>query len=64
MRLLEKSDTAGDLIGDAAPGKLQLQLHRMIMRAVKHGDLVQIDSFVAQLENSLGDKLRLLRTIV
>ncbi len=64
VRLLEKPDAAGDLIRDAAARKLQLQLDRVIMRAVKDGDVVQINIFIAQLEDPLGNKLRLLRAII
>ena len=64
MRLLEKTDAARDLIGNAAPRELQLQFDRMIMRAVEHRDFIQLDPFVAQLENPLGDELRLLAAIV
>jgi hypothetical protein len=59
VRLLEKPDAAGDLVRNAAPRKLQLQLERVIMRAVKDRDVVQINIFIAQLENPLGNKLRL-----
>ena len=34
------------------------------MRAVKDGDVVEIDILIAQLENPLRNKLRLLRTII
>ena len=64
MRLLEKPDAACDLIGNPATGKLQLQLNRVIMRAVKHGDVVEIDIFIAQFENPLRHKLRLLCAVV
>ena len=64
MCLLEEPNAAGDLIGDTAPRKLQLQLNRVIMRAIKHGDVAQIDLFIAQFENSLRDKLRLLSPVV
>ena len=36
----------------------------MIMRAIEHGDLVKIDIFIAQFQDSLCDKLGLLATIV
>ena len=64
VRLLEKTNAARDLIGNAAARKLELQLDRVIVRAVEDGDLVQLDSFVAQLENALGDELRLLAAVV
>ncbi len=60
VRLLEKSNAARDLIGNAAPRKFELQFDRVIMRAIQNRDLVQLDAFVAQFENSLGDELRLL----
>src|SRR5205814_5089760 len=64
MRLLKETDAAGDLVGDAAPRKLQLQLERVIVCAVKDRDVVQINIFIAKLENSLGNKLRLLCAII
>ena len=64
MRLLEEPNAAGDLIRNPAPRKLQLQLDRVIMRAIEHGDLVKIDIFITQFEDALGDKLRLLGAII
>ena len=64
MRLLKETDAAGDLVWDAAPRKLQLQLERVIVCAVKDRDVVQINIFIAKLENSLGNKVRLLRAII
>ena len=34
------------------------------MRAIEHGDLVQLDAFIAQLQNPLRDKLRLLAAVI
>ena len=34
------------------------------MCPIQHGDLVKIDIFIAQFENSLRDKLRLLATVI
>ena len=64
VRLLEKTNAARDLIGNAAARQLELQLDRVIVRTIEHSDLVQLDPFVAQLENALGDELRLLAAVV
>ena len=64
MRLLKESNATGDLIGDPAPGKLQLQLDCVIMRPVEHGDLVEVDTFITQFQNPLRDKLSLLSAVV
>src|SRR5947199_2786746 len=63
VRLLEKANTACDLIRDAAAGKLQLQLHRVIMRTVENSDLVKLHIFIAQFENPLSHELCLLRAV-
>src|ERR1700676_2584346 len=62
--LLEKTNPARDLIWNATARKLQLQLDGVVMRAIKHCDVAQINIFISQLENSLCDKLRLLAAIV
>ena len=59
MRLLEKPQAACDLKRDTVPGQFDLQLQRVEMRAVEHGDLVEFDALVAQFEDALGDELRL-----
>jgi hypothetical protein len=41
-----------------------LQLERVIVRAVKDRDVVQINVLIAQLENPLRNKLRLFRAII
>ncbi len=64
MRLFEEANPARDLVGDAAPGKLKLQLDRVIMRAIEDCDLVQLDPFIAQLEDALSDEPRLLAAVV
>src|SRR5439155_10764311 len=64
VRLLEKANTACDLIRDAAAGKLQLQLHSVIMRTVEDSDLVKLHIFIAQFENPLSHELCLLRAVV
>ena len=64
VRLLEKTNAARDLIGNAAARKLELQFDRVIMRAIKHRDFVQLDPFVAQFQNALGDELRLFAAVV
>ena len=64
MRLFKKANAARDLIRNTATGKLELQLDRVIMRAIQHGDVVQIDIFIAQLQNPLRDELRLFAPIV
>ncbi len=64
VRLLEKSNAARDLIGNAAPRKLQLQFDRVKVRAIQDRDLVQVHVFVAQLQNSLRDELRLFAAVV
>src|SRR3981081_831770 len=64
MGLLEKTDPARDLIWNATARKLQLQLDGVVMRAIKHCDVSQINIFISQLENSLCDKLSLLAAIV
>ena len=64
MRLFEEADAAGDLVRDAPARKLQLQLERVIVRAVKDRDVVQVNVFIAQLEDPLGNKLRLFRAII
>src|SRR5207237_4901188 len=50
VRLFKKANAARDLIRNAAAGELELQLDRVIMRAIKNGDVVQIDIFIAQLQ--------------
>ena len=62
--LLEESNAARDLIGNAATRQLQLQFDGVVMRAVKHRDVAQVNIFVAQFQDSLGDKLRLFASIV
>ena len=62
--LFEKPDAAGDLVRDTPARKLQLQLECVIVRAVKDRDVVQVNIFIAQLENPLGNKLRLFRAII
>jgi hypothetical protein len=41
-----------------------LQLERVIVRAVKDRDVVQINVLIAQLENPLRNKPRLFRAII
>ena len=64
VRLLEKADAARDLIRNAAARQFELQFDRVIMRAIKHGDVAKIDIFIAQLENPLRDELRLLAAVI
>ena len=40
MGLLEETDAAGNLIGNAATRQLELQFDRMIVRAIEHRDIV------------------------
>ena len=44
--LLEKSKPTGDAEGNAAPGELELRLHRVVVGAVEDGDLLQRHAFV------------------
>ena len=46
--------------GIAVPRQFHLQFHRVIMRAVEHRDLVQLDALLAQFQDALRDELRLL----
>src|SRR3981189_146279 len=55
--LLEKTDPARDLIWNATARKLQLQLDGVVMRAIKHYNVVQINISISQVENSLRDKV-------
>ena len=64
VSLLEEPDTTGDLVRDASSRKLQLQLKRVIVRAVKDGYVIEFNIFIAKFEYSLGDKLRLFRAII
>ena len=60
VRLLEEPQAAGDDVRDVAAREFHLQFHRVVMGAIKHGDLVQRHAFVAQFKNPLRDELRLL----
>jgi len=64
VSLLKETNAAGDLIGNAAPRKFQLQFDRVIMRTVKNCDFAKIDIFIAQLQDSLRNELRLFRAVV
>ena len=64
MRLLEKANAAGDLIRNAAARKFQLQFDSVIMRAIEHRDVAKIDIFIPQLQDSLGNELRLLGAVI
>src|SRR5205807_6821938 len=39
VRLFEKANATGDLIRNSAKRKFELQLHRVILRAIEQGDL-------------------------
>ncbi len=60
MRLLEETEPAGDRKGNAVARELHLQFHGVIVGAVEDGNLVQIDAFLAQIEDALRDEERLL----
>ena len=64
VRLFEKADAAGDLVRDTPSRKLQLQLKRVIVRALKDCYVIEFDIFIAKFEYPLGDKLRLFRAII
>ena len=40
--------------------EFELNLHRVIVRAIKYGNFVEIDTFFMQLKHSLSNKRRLL----
>jgi len=54
--LLEETESAGDLKGDAAPGEFELHLHGMIVSPVKDGDVVEWNAFLTEFEHALGDE--------
>jgi hypothetical protein len=64
VRLFEKADAACDLIGNPAARELELQFNGVIMRAIENRDIVQVDIFVAQLEDALRHELRLLAPVI
>ena len=56
VRLLEEAQSARDPEGNATPGELQLDLHRVVVGTVEDGDLAEVDSFVVEFQHALGDK--------
>ena len=60
VRLLEEPHAGAHQEGNPAPRQLHLQLHRVRVRPVEHRHFAQPDAFLAQLEDALGDELRLL----
>ena len=60
VRRLEEAHAAADDERDAAPRELELDLHRVVVRAVEDRDLGERDALVAQLEHALRDERRLL----
>ena len=59
MPLLEEARSRADLVRDAAPGQLDLQLERLVVRAVEHRDVRQLLALVVPLEDPLADEARL-----
>ena len=64
MRLLKKTDAAGDGKRNLLPRQFQLQFQRVKMRAIQHGDLVQARALLAQFQGALRDERRLLAGVV
>jgi hypothetical protein len=48
VRLLEELHAARDLVGDLLPRELQLEVERLEMRAVEHGDVAERAALVEQ----------------
>src|SRR5260221_3105395 len=63
MSLFEEPQTTGDRIRNARASQRQLYLQRLKMGPVKHRDFFEVYSFIAQLQDSLGDKHSLLIVI-
>src|ERR1051325_11923074 len=61
VRLLEKTNPAGDAERDVATREFELKFERVEVRTVKHGHLVQVRALVAEFEDALGDEGGLLR---
>ncbi|GBC83002.1 hypothetical protein HRbin10_02140 [bacterium HR10] len=64
MRLFEEAQSGANDVGDAPPHEFDLQLHRMVMRPIEHGDLRERHPFFVQLQNARGDEGRLLVDIL
>ena len=64
MRLLKESDAARDDVRNPTPRKFELQFDGVIMRPIQNRDLVQLDAFIAQLQNPLRHELRLLAPVI
>ena len=56
MGLFEKAKPAGDAEGNAAPGELELHLHRVVVGTVEHGDLLQRHALVGEFHDALCDE--------
>ena len=59
VRLFEEPQTAPDLERDVPAPQLELDFDRVPMAAVEDGDVVELPLLVKQVENVLGDELRL-----
>ena len=58
--LLKKSKPAGDAEGNASSGELELHLHRVVVGAVEHSDLLKWHALVREFHDSLSDEGSLL----
>ena len=64
MCLLEEANAGANLVRDQPPRELHLQLERLIVRAIEHGDVAQLFAFIAQLEDALRDERRLFEHVI
>ena len=63
VSLLEKSRPRADLVGDAPPRQLDLELQRLVMRPIEHGEVRKPLPFIVPLEQPLPDETGLLRDV-
>ena len=59
MRLLKKTNAAGDGKRNVTARKLQLHFQRVKMRTIQHRHVIQLNALLAQLQRALRDERRL-----